>query len=147
MIIWLKKENKLLLYINVCDNILNWIVKKKLPCFPLSSRLRILNWYMDSGLLHSGFGFGFGRHQDLFWRNFLVTKSGIKFISPFIYSISKLKIFNIACHWAKIYFEAIFWSFYKKKLVCLQSMCKKHFWCSKSLWSCIMHNIIERISF
>jgi len=39
MILWLKKRNKLLLCINVCDNILNWVVKKILQ----SSRL--IYWY------------------------------------------------------------------------------------------------------
>ena len=74
------------------------------------------------------FIFLFARHLYLFCKNSLVKKSSREFSFPLINSISKSKILKIACHLAKIYLDAIFWtSFCKISLADLQSIWSKDF--------------------
>ena len=73
-------------------------------------------------------------------KNSLVRKSGILLLEPLIYSISKSKIDNKACHLAKICLLAIFWtSFSKIYLADLQSIRTKNFWLRISSWNLIFY--------
>jgi hypothetical protein len=61
-------------------------------------------------------------------KNSQVRKSGIKFSNPLIYSISKSKALKIACHLAKICFDAMFsTSFFRIYFADLQSILRRNF--------------------
>ena len=80
-------------------------------------------------------------HYSTAFRNSWVRKSGIDFLEPLIYSMSKSKTVKIACHLAKICFEAMFsTSFTITYLALLQSICNKNFWFNKSLWNLEIHS-------
>ena len=86
-------------------------------------------------------------HDDV-CKNSLVKKSGRKFFSPFICSLSKSKHDNNACHQAKICFETKFWTSFVKTLgAALQSVFIKHILLNKSSWNFCKHKTIERIYF
>ena len=81
-------------------------------------------------------------------KNSQVRKSGILFWVPSMNSISKSKTERMACHRAKICFDAMFWtSFSKTCFADLQSTLIKNFWFKRSLWNFEMHSTIDKISF
>ena len=79
----------------------------------------------------SGFVMGAERHghgYGLPCKNSRVKKSGIEFLLPSVYSISKSKMLKMDCHLAKICLLAIFLtSFPKTYLALLQSTLTKNF--------------------
>jgi hypothetical protein len=63
---------------------------------------------MEYFVWHNLLGFGIWWGSQFPYKNSRVKKLGIQFASPLIDSISKSKELRIACHLAKIYFDAIF---------------------------------------
>jgi len=86
----------------------------------------------DIGGFGNGFAFIFvffgSWHNDIPCKNFIVRKSSNEFEELFINLMSKSNTESMACHMAKIYFDAMFnTSFCKMFLANLQSICKRNF--------------------